>query len=210
MVCPKCGSTNVQSEQKQVANDNIKFKTGNGCLWWLLLGWLYVLYLALRLVYYIFIGWWVSLIQKSKKNKEDRTVVHICQNCGYRWESVSEKKLRNPVSATTNTADTSSKELQQDDMLKRSKEKLRKVVSMCGDRLHREEPKEEPVDTATVIETVSSRGAAAEPPHSTELTYEGRLIRTTPKKASSDDSDSNIWHRPSATGFDDLGNNNPS
>lgn len=205
MVCPRCGSTNVHSEQKQVTNDNIKFKTGNGCLWWLLLGWLYVLYLALRFVYFIFIGWWVSLIRKNKKNKEDRTVVHICQNCGYKWESVSEKKLRNPVSAETNTADTSSKELQQDDVLKRSKERLRKVVSMCGDRLHREEPKEELGDTAAAIEAVS-----AEPPHNTESTYEGRLVRTMPKETLSDDSSNNIWYRPSATGFDDLGSNDPS
>ena len=103
MVCPNCGSTNVRSEQKQIINNNVKIKRGNGCLWWLLLGWLYILYIAVKwffkILYFIFIGWWVALIKKNKKSEESRTVVHICQDCGHKWETVSVKNVCRPAPA---------------------------------------------------------------------------------------------------------------
>ena len=103
MVCPNCGSTNVRSEQKQIINNNVKIKRGNGCLWWLLLGWLYILYIAVKwffkILYFIFIGWWVALIKKNKKSEESRTVVHICQDCGHKWETVSAKNVSRPAPA---------------------------------------------------------------------------------------------------------------
>jgi predicted nucleic-acid-binding Zn-ribbon protein len=91
MICPKCGSEDVKSEQKQAVNVSVKMKRGNGCLWWLLLGWIYLIYVMfvwlIKAMYFIFIGWWTTMIKKHKQAVESRTVVHVCQNCGYRWET---------------------------------------------------------------------------------------------------------------------------
>jgi len=91
MKCPKCGSENIRTEQKQLGNISVKMKRGNGCLWWLLLGWIYLLYVMFvwifKMMYFLLIGWWVKIIQKTKQSKDARAVVHICQNCGNRWET---------------------------------------------------------------------------------------------------------------------------
>lgn len=89
--CSHCGSNNVRSEQKQVTNISVKMKPGNGCLWWLLLGWIYLIYVMfawmIKLFYFMFIGWWVAILKKHQQSVNARTVVHICQNCGFRWET---------------------------------------------------------------------------------------------------------------------------
>ena len=91
MICPKCGSDNVRSEQKQITNIKVKMKRGSGCLWWILLGWIYLIYVMFvwlfKALYFCCIGWWVAILKKSKQNSEARTVVHICQNCGYKWDT---------------------------------------------------------------------------------------------------------------------------
>lgn len=91
MTCPKCGSENVASEQKQAANITVKMKRGNGCLWWLLLGWIYLIYVAIvwiiKAMYFICVGWWLAILKKHKQSVDAKTVVHICQNCGNRWET---------------------------------------------------------------------------------------------------------------------------
>jgi hypothetical protein len=213
MVCPKCGGTNVRSEQKQVFNNDVKFKAGNGCLWWVLLGWLYILYIALKwiakLFYFIFIGWWVAIIQKNKKDKESRTVVHICQDCGYKWESVSEKNVISRVSAATNTADNSSK-ASSDDVSKHNEEKARISLLIREDGSHREESIETLSSIAVMDENVPSRTVPEETSYCSASTCEDKLLRTVPKKASTDTSDNDLWHRPSATGFDASENNDLS
>lgn len=91
MLCPKCGSNDVKTEQKQLSNLSVKVKRGNGCLWWLLLGWIYLIYIAfvwvVKLTYFACVGWWVKIIQKKKQEKESKAVIHICQNCGNKWET---------------------------------------------------------------------------------------------------------------------------
>ena len=89
MTCPKCGSENVKSEQKQAVHITVK-KPHNGCLWWLLLGWLYIIYIVIvyliKAVYWVCFGWWIGIIKKHKAKVESQKIVHICQNCGYHWE----------------------------------------------------------------------------------------------------------------------------
>lgn len=91
MMCPKCGSENVTSEQRQAVNVSVKMKRGNGCLWWLLLGWIYLIYVMFvwmfKIMYFICIGWWVAILQKRNQAKHNNAVIHICQNCGNRWET---------------------------------------------------------------------------------------------------------------------------
>lgn len=88
MQCPNCYSTNVSVSMKQ---PRIVIKRPHyGILWWLLLGWVYLLYLLFvclfKLVYWLLIGWWVSLIRAAKRRIDARTRVCVCQNCGYHWE----------------------------------------------------------------------------------------------------------------------------
>ena len=91
MICPKCGSDNVKTEQKQAVNVTVKMKRGNGCLWWLLLGWIYLIYVSFvwtfKLMYWMCIGWWVGILQKQKQARAANAVVHLCQSCGNRWET---------------------------------------------------------------------------------------------------------------------------
>lgn len=93
MICPKCGSGNVLSQPKQAMNITVKMKRGNGCLWWLLFGWLYLSYIALvwmfKFMYWLCVGWWVDIIKKSNQARLANTLVHVCQNCGHKYESIS-------------------------------------------------------------------------------------------------------------------------
>ena len=91
MICPRCGGSSVSSEQRQAVNVSVKMKRGSGCLWWLLLGWIYLIYVmfvwTFKIMYLICIGWWVAILQKRNKEKYNNAVIHICQNCGNRWET---------------------------------------------------------------------------------------------------------------------------
>lgn len=91
MNCPNCGSANVRSEQKQapvIVNNKAE---SHGFLWWLLLGWIYLAYILIKGLfkglYYICFGWWINRRKKAKQERESRTIVHICQDCGNRWET---------------------------------------------------------------------------------------------------------------------------
>ena len=147
MVCPNCGSTNVRSEQKQIINNNVKIKRGNGCLWWLLLGWLYILYIAVKwffkILYFIFIGWWVALIKKNKKSEESRTVVHICQDCGHKWETVSAKNVSRPAPAAVTPIK------QQNDEPKRIAEAPSRTAPAAGEAPRRTAPTSSPAPPET-------------------------------------------------------------
>ncbi|MBQ7278532.1 MAG: hypothetical protein IJR17_04960 [Clostridia bacterium] len=91
MKCPNCGSSNVRSEQKQapvIVNNKLK---SHGFLWWLLLGWIYLAYILVKAVFkaifFVLIGWWTNKIKKDKQERERKAIVHICQDCGHRWET---------------------------------------------------------------------------------------------------------------------------
>lgn len=92
IACPRCGSSNVLSQQNLSIINKIKVKTrGHGFFWWLLFGIFYLIWVlcvwTFKAMYWLFIGWWVDLIKKSKEKKEREKVVHVCQDCGYRWET---------------------------------------------------------------------------------------------------------------------------
>lgn len=86
MVCPKCGSTNVNV---QVVNKvSIREKKGNGCLWWLCIGWWWI-----PIKWLFFFG--IALIVKICKAfmpKKYETVnkqysLFVCNNCGHNWQA---------------------------------------------------------------------------------------------------------------------------
>ena len=65
MICPNCNSTNISVALKQpTARITIK-KPHYGILWWILLGWIYLIYLLFVLIfkamYWLLIGWWACL-----------------------------------------------------------------------------------------------------------------------------------------------------
>ena len=91
MICPKCGCPNVSSTQKMNQKVNVKVNNHNGCLWFILFGWIYLLYKCTiwlcKAAYFLLIGWWVAMIKHEQKKIEANAVVHICQHCGNRWET---------------------------------------------------------------------------------------------------------------------------
>lgn len=78
MICPKCGSNNVNV---QVVG-HVKNKT-KGCFYWLFVGWwleiiLWIVFTIPRLFALLFGG--------KGKIKTDVKPHAVCQNCGKQWE----------------------------------------------------------------------------------------------------------------------------
>lgn len=82
MVCPKCGSNNVNVQAVQQTQLVDKH---HGIIWWLLIGW-----------WWVPIKWFVFTIPalivkifapKNQKLKQVTQSVCICQNCGHHWKA---------------------------------------------------------------------------------------------------------------------------
>ncbi len=80
MICPKCGSSNVNA---QVINEVHLKDKHHGLLWWLFVGW-----------WWLPIKWLIftmpALLFKLFGHKKQEAVNHqetifVCQNCGHRW-----------------------------------------------------------------------------------------------------------------------------
>lgn len=81
MVCPKCGSDNVNVQM--VTETKLKNK-GKGCLYWIFIGWwleilLWVFLMIPRLLIALFMPKNKQIINKHKS-------IAVCQNCGKNWE----------------------------------------------------------------------------------------------------------------------------
>lgn len=82
MVCPKCGSNNVNVQMMQ----DIKIKNKHhGILWWVFVGW-----------WWLPIKWLIftlpALIVKIFGHKRTKVVTKkysmcVCQDCGYNWKN---------------------------------------------------------------------------------------------------------------------------
>ncbi len=89
--CPKCGSTRVQM------TDNVK---KHGCLWLLLLGWIYIFWVMLKwtigFMVLIFVDSWMSIVKmvqgkgyvwQSKKWFSGKIQYYYCHDCGYNFKA---------------------------------------------------------------------------------------------------------------------------
>lgn len=81
MNCPKCKSNNISI---QVLNSVELVRKYNSFLWWITIGWLWVLFKWIfftlpALIFKIF-G-----IGKKYKTRNIETKKAVCQNCGYTW-----------------------------------------------------------------------------------------------------------------------------
>ncbi len=80
MVCPRCGSTNVLTQQQ--TDYRLKNKH-RGIFWWLLIGWWWVpvkwIFLTVPALFFKIFG------HKRQKLVSRAYVVSVCQNCGHSW-----------------------------------------------------------------------------------------------------------------------------
>lgn len=81
MVCPKCGSENVNV---QVVNEIELKNKHHGVLWWLFVGcwWVPIKWIFLAIPALI-----VKIFRpKRQKVKQTQKSVCVCQSCGNRWD----------------------------------------------------------------------------------------------------------------------------
>lgn len=104
MICPRCGSENVDVQVFQentgsltTARTKSKYKEkGHGCLWWIFIGsWWWIFDLCLWI--FAFVPRLLIQIFKKKKYKGSSTTVEkttnnityrrvcVCKNCGHNW-----------------------------------------------------------------------------------------------------------------------------
>lgn len=82
MVCPKCGSENVNV---QVIQETQLVDKHHGIIWWLFIGWwwLPIKWLCLTIPALI-----VKIFShKKQKIKQKEKAVCVCQNCGHKWNA---------------------------------------------------------------------------------------------------------------------------
>lgn len=83
MICPKCGSENVNV---QVVSETSLYKKKKGVLWWLLVGWWWWI---VDLCLWIFMTIPRLIVQILKPThyatKTEHQSMCVCQNCGYSW-----------------------------------------------------------------------------------------------------------------------------
>lgn len=77
MICPKCGSENINIQA--VAHVNNKKK---GCLYWCFIGWWVEPFMWLFLTLPMII---IKLFGKGKVKTKIKSHA-VCQNCGHQWE----------------------------------------------------------------------------------------------------------------------------
>lgn len=80
MVCPKCGSSNVNV---QVVTQTKLINKHHGFLWWVFIGWWW---LMIKWVVFTVPALIVKIFApKKQKLKQKTKSVAVCQNCGYQW-----------------------------------------------------------------------------------------------------------------------------
>ena len=88
--CPKCGSTQVQLSDT---------KGGHGCLWFILFGWLYLIWLPIKwtigLTVLLLIDWWMAIIKKCtgkgyiwkcRRWFSGKRKIYYCHSCGHNFK----------------------------------------------------------------------------------------------------------------------------
>ena len=79
MVCPRCGSENVNV---QVVTETQLKNKGKGCLWWLIIGWWWV---PIKWFCFTFFALLAAFLPKRQKLVQKQFSMCVCQNCGNNW-----------------------------------------------------------------------------------------------------------------------------
>lgn len=77
MICPRCGSGNVNVQLASV----VKSKH-HGCLYWVVIGW----WLELFMWIFLTLPWLIAKIFKPNKVNTKVSSYGVCQNCGHKWK----------------------------------------------------------------------------------------------------------------------------
>ena len=81
MVCPKCGSENVNV---QIVTETQLKKKHHNIIWWLFVGWYWV---PFKWLFFTFPALIVKIFApKRQKLTSTHKSVCVCQNCAYHWE----------------------------------------------------------------------------------------------------------------------------
>lgn len=94
MICPKCGSENVEVQVfQEVKGSKTKIKMkekGHGCFYWLCFGWLIDLF---SWMFFFFPRALLHIGRRKKYKGSEKTTnstayvsSYICKNCGHHWE----------------------------------------------------------------------------------------------------------------------------
>lgn len=82
MVCPKCGSNNINV---QVVNEIHLKDAHHGFFWWIFVGWWWVPIKWICFTVPAIIAKMVGY-KKQKTSNKQKTIC-VCQNCGYSWKT---------------------------------------------------------------------------------------------------------------------------
>lgn len=82
MVCPKCGSENVNV---QVIQETQLVDKHHGVIWWIFIGWWWLFFKWIFLTVPALIV--KIFVPKKQKLKQKTRSVCVCQNCGNRWNA---------------------------------------------------------------------------------------------------------------------------
>lgn len=81
MLCPKCGSSNVNI---QVINETILKNKHHEILWWLFIGWWWV---PVKWIFLTIPALLAKIFIPKRQKAVNRTIKKaVCQNCGYTWD----------------------------------------------------------------------------------------------------------------------------
>lgn len=81
MICPNCGSNNINVQAVQQTQLAVKH---HGIIWWLLIGWYWI---PIKWLFFTVPALIVKIFAPKKHIlKQTTKSVCVCQNCGYHWE----------------------------------------------------------------------------------------------------------------------------
>lgn len=82
MVCPSCGSKNVNV---QIVTESKLVDRHHGIIWWLCVGWWWIFFKWLFLTVPALLA--KIFIPKRQKMKQKQITMCVCQACGNKWEA---------------------------------------------------------------------------------------------------------------------------
>ena len=82
MVCPKCGSENVNAQMVTETQLQVKHR---GILWWIFIGWWW---LPIKWLFLTIPALIVKMFApKRYKTQALHKTMWVCQNCGHHWQA---------------------------------------------------------------------------------------------------------------------------
>lgn len=91
--CPNCGSNNINIQREEVSSistSKTRYKEkGDGCLYWLFIGWWFWMFKIVFIPFTIFFGKnnnSKGTLNTVTENKTIKKKIAICQNCGNHWD----------------------------------------------------------------------------------------------------------------------------